>query len=445
VTDLVLHGPGNGRVNGHGDEAAAVRALRDVVGHRLAVAAGGGELPAAERTVTVERAIGEALDEYARQQLRAGRPPLDAEAEARVRRTLRDGFTGVGGLQALLDDPTIETINISGFDNVWVQRRDGTKHRVGPVAASDAELEVLLREQGAAAARRGGQERRFDRAEPELSLQLPNGARLHALMDVTDRVAASIRLFPPQQDTLPDLVGKGELTGGMAALFEALVRARRNIVVSGGPAAGKTTLLGALGSAIPPQRRVILIEDTSELRFDRRDHPDMLAIQTRMPNTEGAGEFDMSRAVRSSLRMSPDVVIVGEVRGAEVVWMAKAMSIGIDGSMCTVHASDSAQALLRLIAYAMEPPALYPRGAAVALLASAVHFVIQLDFTAQGTRVVSSVREVAGTDGDQIISNEVYRPGPDKRAVPATQLRTETLDRLAAVGFDPASLQWDRW
>jgi Flp pilus assembly CpaF family ATPase len=143
--------------------------------------------------------------------------------------------------------------------------------------------------------------------------------------------------------------------------------------------------------------------------------------------------------------MSPDVVIVGEVRGAEVVWMAKAMSIGIDGSMCTVHASDSAQALLRLVAYAMEPPALYPRGAAVALLASAVHVVIHLDVTRDGTRVVSSVREVAGSDGEQILSNEIYRPGPDSRAVPATPLRTETLDHLVAVGFDPAVLRQDRW
>lgn len=435
MTDVRQFGLGNG----HGDEAAAIKALREIVGRRLAEASEAGT------ALTVSDAITGALDGYARQALLGGRPPLDADAEARIRRTLYDAFVGVGGLQALLDDPTIETINICGHDNVWVLRRDGTKTRVGPVAGSDAELELLLREQGAAAARRGGHERRFDRAEPELSVQLENGARLHALMDVTDRVSASIRLFAPEQDTLADLVGKGEMTAGMAALFEAMVRARRNIVVSGGPAAGKTTLLGALGRAIPPRRRVILVEDTSELRLDRRDHPDMAKIQTRMANMEGAGEFDMNRAMRASLRLSPDVVIVGEVRGAEVVWMAKAMSIGIDGSMCTVHASDSAQALLRLVAYAMEPPALYPRGAAVALLASAVHFVIQLDMTPQGVRVVSSVREVVGSDGEQILSNEVYRPGPDKRAVPATPLRTDTLDRLAAVGFDAALLGRDRW
>jgi pilus assembly protein CpaF len=385
------------------------------------------------------------LDAYARQALRAGRQPLDEQAETGVRRALLDIYQGVAGLQALLDDPMVETININGFDNVWVQRCDGTKVRAHAVASSDAELEVLLREQGVAAARRGGHERRFDRAEPELSVQLANGARLHALMDVTDRVSASIRLFPPGQDQLADLVGKGELTPYMAGLFEALVRARRNIVVSGGPAVGKTTLLGALANAIPVQRRVIVIEDVSELRFAHREQRDLTAIQTRLANTEGVGEFDMSRALRSSLRMSPDVVIVGEVRRAEVVWMAKAMSIGIDGSMCTVHASDSAQALLRMVAYAMEPPALYPRGAAVALLASAVHIVIHLDVTPDGVRVVSSVREVTGTDGEHIVTNEVYRPGRDNRARPVVPLRAETVDRLAAVGFDATTVLQDRW
>ncbi len=439
MTTVEMHGPGNGRAP-QPAETAALESLRATVAARLKAAAE-GSAPAAE----VDAVIQQELDHHARQAIRAGAQPLDPDAEARVRQALHDAFTGAGGLEALLNDPTIETINIDGHDNVFVIRRDGTKDAVGPVAASDAELEAMFRDMAAAAARRGGHERRFDRAEPELSLQLPNGARMHALMDVSDRVCASIRLFPPEEETLDELVRRGELTPGMAALFDAMVKARRNIIVSGGPAAGKTTLLGALGSAIPRQRRVIVIEDTSELRFNRAGHPDMVRIQTRLANTEGAGEFDLSRALRASLRMSPDVVIVGEVRGAEVVWMAKAMSIGIDGSMCTVHASDSAQTLLRMIAYAMEPPAAYSRNAAVALLASAVHVVIHLDFTRDGTRVVSSVREVVGTDGEQIISNEIYTPGPDRRAMPATQLRTDTLDQLMAVGFDPRVLAQDRW
>ena len=444
MTELIMHGPDNGRVLPGIDAHAAFERLRESVSAQLKATSGGALAPQTQAD-DVDAVIQQELDAYARRELRAGRTPLDPDAEARIRRRLHDAFTGAGGLEALLNDPTTETINIDGHDKVFVLRRNGIKEQVGPIAGSNVELELMFREMAAAAARRGGHERRFDRAEPELSLQLPNGARMHALMDVTDRICASIRLFPPQEETLDELVRRGEMTRAMAALFDAMVKARRNIIVSGGPAAGKTTLLGALGTAIPWQRRVIVIEDTSELRFDRAQHPDMVRIQTRLANTEGVGEFDMSRALRASLRMSPDVVIVGEVRGAEVVWMAKAMSIGIDGSMCTVHSSDSAQTLLRMIAYAMEPPAAYSRDAAVALLASAVHFVIHLDATGDGTRVVSSVREVAGSDGEQIISNEVYAPGRDKRAVPATQLRADTLDRLAAVGFNPAVLDQDRW
>jgi Flp pilus assembly CpaF family ATPase len=138
-------------------------------------------------------------------------------------------------------------------------------------------------------------------------------------------------------------------------------------------------------------------------------------------------------------------VIVGEVRGSEVVTMAKAMSIGIDGSLATIHASSSRQALLRLVAYAMEPPARYPREAAIALIGQAVHSVVHLDRAAGGVRVVASVREVLGDDGDQIVSNEVLAPGPDGRAVPATRLRDDTLDLLAAAGLEPAVLDDPRW
>lgn len=432
-------GPGDGLDGGRGEEAAAVEALRVVVAAGLAEAAAGGQPTGAAREAVVDRLVTEALDAHARQALREARPPLDTGAEARVRRALRDAFLGLGGLQPLLEDPCIETININGCDNVWVRYRDGTRARVAPVAGSDAELIALLRDLGAG----GAHERRFDHGEPELSMQLPGGERLFALMDVTDRVAVSIRLHPLKRISLADLVGKGEMTPGMASLFTAMVRARRNVVVSGGPAAGKTTLLRALAHAIPRHERIFTVEDAFELSLSHQDHPDLLAMQTREPNTEGAGGYDMNRLLRSSLRMTPDRVIVGEVRGAEVVQMAKAMSIGIDGSMATVHASSSRQALDRLVTYAMEPPASYPRDAATALIAGAVHFVIHLDLATDGTRVVSSVREVVDTDGDQILSNEVYAPGADRRGRPATQPRS--LGQLIAAGFDPALLDAARW
>jgi pilus assembly protein CpaF len=441
MTDHAVHGPGNGRAGRSGGETAAVQTLRPLLAGQIAAAATAGQLSPPRRAATVDQLITAALDDHARQALRQSRAPLDADAEARVRQTLRDEFVGLGGLQPLLDDPDIETININGHDSVFVIRRNGAREQVAPVATSEEDLVALLR----ALAARGAHERRFDRGQPELSMQLPAGERLFALQDVSDRVSVSIRLHPLKRVSLADLAGKGEMTAGMAAMFAAAVRARLNIVVSGGPAAGKTTLLRALAQAIPRHERIITIEDAYELTLSRQDHPDLVRTQAREPNIEGAGGYDMNRLLRASLRMTPDRVIVGEVRGAEVVPMAKAMSIGIDGSMATVHASDSRQALLKLVTYAMEPPALYPREAAMALIAGAVHLVIHLGMAADGTRVVSSVREVIDSDGEHVVTNEIYRPGRDRRAVPATPLRGDTLDRLTAAGFDPRLLDADRW
>jgi pilus assembly protein CpaF len=393
-------------------------------------------------TMAVEQAVASVLDTHAHEALAAGRAPLDAAVEQRLRRALVDSIVGAGGLQALLDDDDVETINVNGCDNVWVHYRDGTRARAAPVAASDEDLVALLRQIGA---RQGVHERRFSIDHPELSMQLRGGARLHAMQHITDRVVISIRRHRLLTVTLEDLVQLGELTPAMAELFTAMVAARRNIVVSGGPAVGKTTFLRALAHAISPQERLITVEDSYELALDPHTHPNLVAMQAREANLEGVGEFSLDQCVRASLRLSPDRVIVGEVRGAEVVTMAKAMSIGMDGSLATVHASSSRQALLRLVTYAMEPPATYPREAAAALVGGAVHVVAHLDRTPDGTRVVSSVREVAGDEAGQVSSNEVYRPGRDNRAVPATRLTDQTLDLLAGVGYRPPAGEAEGW
>jgi Flp pilus assembly CpaF family ATPase len=412
-----------------------VALLRPVVADRLAAAGPGQPAP------SLPQILDAVLDDHARAALRSGAAPLTEPAEARVRRQLRDLFGGAGGLQPLLDNPDIETINIDGYENVHVQYRDGTRRQVAPVASSDAELIELLRELGA---RGGAHERRFGPDRPELSMQLPDGSRLHAIHIVSDRVGVSIRRHS-RDTTLDELQAKATISPGLRELLRALVLSRRNIVISGGPAAGKTTFLRGLASAIPSVQRLITVEDSYELALPRDRHPDMLAMQAREANIEGAGEFTVDQCVRASLRLTPDRVIVGEVRGAEVVTMCKAMSIGIDGSMATVHASSSRQALLRLTTYAMEPPAMYPREAAVALIAGAVHVVVHLDRATDGTRVVSSIREIVGEDGGQITSNEVYSPDHTRRAVPATRLRDDTLDQLIAVGLNPAVLEQDSW
>jgi hypothetical protein len=262
-------------------------------------------------------------------------------------------------------------------------------------------------------------------------------------------------------------------------LLGAAVRARKNIVVSGAMNSGKTTLLRALAAEIDRRERIVTIEQAFELGLDTGStrHPDMVALEARPANTEGAGRIPVADLVRRSLRMNADRVIVGEVLGDEVLPMLNAMSQGRSGSMCTIHAESSAGVFRRIASYAVQAPERLPLEATNLLIAGALHFVVHLDsemhdptgtgeagppaegpgsapgrsgpdrtyggrpeFPARGARqrFVASVREVVDAEGVQVVSNEVYRPGPDRRAVPAAPLRPGTLEELCAFGYDPS-------
>ncbi|MGI5214859.1 CpaF family protein [Plantactinospora sp. CA-290183] len=419
-----------------------VARLRSRVSDRLSVAGAG--LSVAERDAVIAGYIAEELALHAQADIAAGRAPLTPQVEAAVARTLRDSFTGLGALQRLVDDPYIEDIFVNGCDNVFVRLTDGRVRRVAPVAASDEDLIELVR---VAAARSGQEERRFDRGSPGLSLRLPGGQRLFAVMAVAKRPSLSIRRNVLRKVTLDDLVQRGELTFGLRDLISAMVRARQNLIISGGTGAGKTTLLRAAAAAMSPMERIVTVEDAYELGLDEdvEAHPNTTALQQREPNLEGVGGIDMATMVRWGLRMRPDRVIVGESRGAEAVPMLMAMSQGNDGSMCTLHASSSKQALTRLATYVMQAPERYPFDAANMLIGQAVDFVIHLSTASDGTRVVSSIRQVLETDGTQVPSNEIYRPRPDGRATAAAPMRADTLDLLIAAGLDPTLLDKDRW
>ncbi|WP_431895546.1 CpaF family protein [Micromonospora haikouensis] len=419
-----------------------VARLRGRVSDRLAQR--GAELAEAQRSALIAGYIAEELAGNAQADIAAGRSPLTPQVEAAVARALRDSFTGLGGLQRLVDDPDVEDIFVNGCDNVWIRTTGGRVERVAAVAASDEDLIGLVR---VAAARSGQEERRFDRGSPGLSLRLPGGQRLFAVMAVSKRPSLSIRRNVLRRVTLDDLVRRGELTLGLRELIAALVRARKNLVISGGTGAGKTTLLRAAAGAMSPLERIVTVEDAYELGLDEDadQHPNTTALQQREPNLEGVGGIDMATMVRWGLRMRPDRVIVGESRGAEAVPMLMAMSQGNDGSMCTLHASSSKQALTRLATYVMQAPERYPFDAANMLIGQAVDFVIHLATATDGTRVVSSIRQVLETDGTQVPSNEIYRPARDGRAVPAAPMRADTLDELAAAGLDPDLLAKDRW
>ena len=414
------------------------RRVRVAVAARLAREAGpdGTITDLAARTEAARRIIAGVLRDENGAALKAGRA-LDPAAGQAAARAVFDGLFGLGGFQEHLDNPAVETINANGCDDVFVQYDDGTRERVPPVADSDAELIELVR---AVAARNGVEERRFDLGAPRTSVPLRGGGRLFAVMGVTGRPCVSIRRDRLAAAGLGDLVRNGTLDRDLAGFLAAVVRARKNIVISGGTSSGKTTLMRALAAAIPPHERIITIEDSLELQLgrDRAAHPDVVAMQAREPNSEGQGEVTLAELVRWALRMTPDRVIVGEVRGPELIPMLNAMSQGNDGSMTTIHASSSRGAMLKMGAYAAQAPEHLSLEDTTLLIASAVSFTIQVGWDTAGRRCVCSVREVTDADGRQVVSNEVYGPGPSKRAVPLVPVRADTMDDLAAAGYRPA-------
>ncbi|GGU39753.1 CpaF family protein [Lentzea flava] len=419
-------------------DVLAVELPRQLDGHRGGVFASGEA-----RRQLVRPIVNDALREHNEAELTANHVLVPPDIEQQVVDQVLNEMFGLAGLQPLLDDPTIETINANRFDRVVVQHTDGRREHAAPIASSNEELTDLVR---LLAARASSQERRFDLGSPAVNLQLPGGERLFAVMGLTaDGVTSlSIRRHGYLTATLPQLRERGTIDAGLREFLRALVRARKNILITGGASAGKTTMLRALAAEMDPMERLVTIEDAFELGLERDPniHADVTALQSREPNVEGAGAVSQAELVRWGLRMSPDRVIVGEIRGPEVIPMCNAMSQGNDGSMATLHASSSRIAFTRLASYAAQGAERLSLEATALLVASAVHFVVHLvRGTDKTTRVVSSIREVVDADGPQIVSNEVYRPGPDRRAQPVPgALRTETLDDLVDAGLDPVVL-----
>jgi pilus assembly protein CpaF len=394
--------------------------------------------------------INRRLERYAKEQLEAGLDPLDYEDETALAQAIHDALFGLGALQRLLDDESIENIDANGCADVWITRADGSKHRAPPIADSDEELIDTLR---MTAARVGLTERRFDNGSPSLNLQLPDGSRLFAVMAVTSRPSVAIRRHRFPKVFLDDLVGLGSIDLALREFLAAAVRARKNFIVCGGVDAGKTTLLRALLNEVGPEERIVTIEDNLELGLDRYPdlHPDVVALEAREENVEGEGAIDLATLVRWGLRMNPDRVIVGEVRGHEVIPMLNAMSQGNDGSMCTIHANSSASAFSKLAMYAVQAPERLNLEATNLMVANAINFVVHIGTAAGGgeggmRRFITSVREIVGAEGPLVMSNEVFVPGYDRRAVPGAPFRDSTLGELAQAGFDhTVMLRPDGW
>ncbi|WP_081748830.1 CpaF family protein [Nocardiopsis sp. CNT312] len=388
-----------------------------------------------------ERVIARILDETAGEALAQGRPVLEPTAEAAVSRRVLAQVSGLGPLQPLLDDPEIENINVNGT-RVWVRYADGRREQKPPLFDDPEQLIALIRR---IAAESDSGERRFDPGAPILDMPMPGGERLNAVMEVAREPAVSIRRHRHSRASLERLRRLGTLDPALVALLRAAVLSRRNMVVTGGTGAGKTTLLRALASEIPPDERLVTIEDVFELGFDKDTdaHPDCVALQARPANIEGVGAITIADLVRAALRMSPDRVIVGETRGQETVPLLNAMSQGNDGSLTTLHAANSAGAFTKLGAYAAQSAERLPLDATASLVAAAVHLVIHVSALPTGGRMVTSVREVVGAEGQSVISNEIYRRNRAGERLPAAPPGSDTLDALTRAGLDASVLHTD--
>lgn len=422
-----------------GERLADDRVERNTLGRPL--------LASDDERQLARRLIADELDDLAAGRLSRGQELLTADAEQALTDAVLDAVLGLGRIQPLLDDPEVNDIHIRGSEPVWLKLRDGRRVSAPPVVSTDDELVELVRR---AAARSGRAERRLDAANPELNLQLPDGSRLFAAIEVAARPSVVIRRHRFELSTLDELHERGLVDLALREFLVAAVRARRNIVIAGGTGSGKTTLLRALLNEVPPIERLVTIEDAYELGIDRFGdaHPDHDMLQSRPANIEGRGEITLLDLTRMALRMDPDRVIVGEVRGAEAFPMLLAMSQGNNGSMCTMHADSSRSVFPKLAAYVSMAETGLPVDTVNLLIANAVHFVVQIELV-DGVRRVTSVREIVDAEGARIVSNEVFKPGGDGRAVPGYPFRDSTANLLERSGLDLALLEepdgWWAW
>ena len=356
---------------------------------------------------------------------------------ARVR-----GLMGGGSLNPLLDRPDVENIHILGHDNVVLSLADGNRIPGPPVASSEAELVTLIRHLAATA---GHTSRRFDTASPILDLRLASGHRLFAITSVAERTSVVIRRHRMLSASLGQLEQAGTITPQIRAVLQAAVRPPNpaNLLVVGGTGAGKTTLLRSLLSEVPQSELLVTIEDTLELHLGTSGlHERTLALETRTSNTEGTGEISMYDLAKAALRMSPDRVIVGEVRGGEVMQLLQAMGIGNDGSVGTIHAGSTQAAINKILIYAQRSPDAPTPDSVLREIAEVLHLLVYIKKLPDGRRAVTSIREVTGFADGEVVTSEVFGPGPDGTAVYTRPFAPEgeTLARLSVSGFDPAEL-----
>ena len=367
--------------------------------------------------------------------------PMTLQERERLSHEVLDEVFGLGPLEPLLKDSTISDILVNTYKDVYVERK-GLLERTNVQFRDEAHLHAIIDRIVSAVGRR------IDESSPMVDARLADGSRVNAIIPplAIDGACLSIRRFGRQPLDVDALLHNLTLTSGMLALLRGCVFARMNMLISGGTGAGKTTLLNVLSAFISNRERIITIEDAAELQL-HQDH--VVRLETRPPNVEGKGAVHQRQLVINSLRMRPDRIIVGEVRGEEAVDMLQAMNTGHDGSLTTIHANSARDALSRLETMVAMANLNLPEIATRRQIASAMDVVVQISRLSDGTRKVTSISEITGIEGDVISMQEIFtfrKTGVAENGAvlgdfTPTGIRPRLTDRLTASGVKlPASM-----
>jgi len=337
-------------------------------------------------------AIGETLDEE-------GRLLTDGD-RSRLVEEVKNELLGLGPLEPLLRDDDVTDIMVNGCDHVYVEKQ-GKLHETGIHFNNDQHLMLIIDRIVSQVGRR------VDESSPMVDARLRDGSRINAIIPplAIDGPSLSIRRFGKKRYSIADLLSKESISPEMVSLLQAVVRARLNMLVCGGTGSGKTTMLNCLSSFVPPDERIVTIEDSAELSLQQTH---VVRLETRPSNLEGKGEVTARELVRNTLRMRPDRIIVGEVRGAEVFDMLQAMSTGHDGSIATIHANSSRECMGRLEMMMLLSGFSIPQRAMRQQIASAINIIVHVARLSDGSRRMMKISEVTGMEGEAIMMQDLF-------------------------------------